>query len=187
MKSSLPGFIGTAHIWTATQGAQVIAVRGMFLDTTELEYSKDSACIDKAELFRAKLKEAFGAVWPEPVNVAFDIELEETQGGHMRKAPSNESRPQDKPGFNRLHHIAQLWVDFLTARNEQAKQLVLFEAACNMQLLHRVGAEGEAVLELVESAIRSRGIVYGKTTLPREWAVAVDGGVSIQGESLNEP
>ncbi|HBP1602212.1 TPA: hypothetical protein L5U90_003315 [Pseudomonas aeruginosa] len=186
LKSTYPGFIGTAHAWTETHGAQVIAVTGELIDTTELDYSENPQCLDIAEQFRSKLKEAFSVIWQESVNVAFDVELEETLGGHMRKAPSSDSRPQDKPGFNRLHHIAQLWVDYLTARHEQTKQKILYEAACNMQLLHRVGAEGETVLDLVENAIRTRGVVYGVTECPREWAVALDGGVSIQIEVIGE-
>lgn len=167
-----PGYVGTAHVWTADQGVQVIAVKGHLVDLMDLEYDAQAPCRETLESFRTKLAEAFSVVWGKRVGVAFDVELGESQGGHRRKSPSEDSRPQDKPGFDRLHHIAQLWVDYLTARTEPLKQSILYEAAANLQHLHRYGDEGEEVIALVESAIRKRGAVFGRTDPPKKWAIA---------------
>lgn len=78
----------------------------------------------------------------------------------MRLAPPEDSQPQDRPGFDRLHHVCQLWVDYLTTEGEAEKQQLLHDAARHMMLIQPRGDEGEEVLEQVWNAIRRRGRVY---------------------------
>lgn len=180
-----PGYVGAAHAWTDEHGAHIVAVKGHLVDLMGLEYDAQAPCLATLELFRSKLAEAFCIVWGKPVGIAFDVELSGTQGGHRRKAPSDDSRPQDKPGFDRLHHVAQLWVDYLTARTEPLKQAILYEAAANLQHLHRYGDEGEEVIALIENAIRERGQVYGATNSRKVWATVADGSFALWVERVN--
>jgi len=78
----------------------------------------------------------------------------------MRLAPPEDSQPQDQPGFDRLHHVCQLWVDYLTTEAETEKQQLLHDAARHMMLVGPRGDEGEEVFDQVWKAIRRRDRVY---------------------------
>ncbi|WP_176042839.1 hypothetical protein [Burkholderia stabilis] len=90
-----------------------------------------------------------------------------------RRVTDPHDRPRDLPGFNRLHHICQLWVDFLTADDESQKHKILFETVSHLMLCRSDGAEGEDVIRQVWSAVRKRGRVYQNG---RRWAEAHDDG-----------
>lgn len=91
----------------------------------------------------------------------------------MRLAPLSESRPQDQPGFNRLHHVCQLWVDYLTTKLEAEKHQLLHEAVVHLTHYRQQGDEGEEVVQHIWSAVRRRGMVYQDA---RHWAEAMDNG-----------
>lgn len=40
----------------------------------------------------------------------------------QRLTPLPDTRPQDALGFNRLHHVCLLWVDYLRAVSEAERQ-----------------------------------------------------------------
>jgi hypothetical protein len=78
----------------------------------------------------------------------------------MRHAPLSNTRPQDEPGFNLLHHLCQAYVDYLTASTEEEKQHILYDVAGFHSLCFRTGAEGEEILDLLVAAVVKRGRVY---------------------------
>ncbi|AVA38303.1 MULTISPECIES: hypothetical protein [Cupriavidus] len=96
----------------------------------------------------------------------------------QRLTPLPDSRPQDASGFNRLHHVCLLWVDYLRAASEAEKQALLYEAVSQLVLFGPRGDEGEEVFKQVWQAIRRRehGRVYIKTDVGRNAAVATDDG-----------
>ena len=95
-----------------------------------------------------------------------------------RLTPPADSRPQDAPGFNRLHHVCLLWIDYLRALTETERQAFLYEAASHLVLFSPHGDEGEEVFKQVWQAIRRRdhGRFYIETDAGRNAAVATDDG-----------
>ena len=89
-----------------------------------------------------------------------------------------DARPQDASGFNRLHHVCLLWVDYLRAANEADKQALLYEAVSHLVLFGPRGDEGEEVFKQVWQAIKRREhrCVYIETDVGRNAAVAADDG-----------
>lgn len=96
----------------------------------------------------------------------------------QRLSPPSDSRPQDEPGYNRLHHVCLLWVDYLRATDEADKQGFLYEAATNLVVLYPRGDEGEEVFHQVWRAIQSRphARAYIKTESGRNAVEACEGG-----------
>jgi hypothetical protein len=90
-----------------------------------------------------------------------------------RRITDPDDRPQDRPGFNRLHYICQLWVGFLTAADEAQKHKILYETVSHVTLYRAHGAEGEDVIRQVWEAVRRRGRVFDDA---RHWAEARDDG-----------
>ncbi|WP_155293372.1 hypothetical protein [Comamonas testosteroni] len=84
-----------------------------------------------------------------------------------------DDRPQDRAGFNRLHHICQLWVDYLTADKEASKHKILYETVSHIFHYRKSGAEGEEVLSQVWSAVSKRGRAFDDS---RNWVEAQDNG-----------
>nr|WP_280971448.1 hypothetical protein [Cupriavidus gilardii]WDE72687.1 hypothetical protein [Cupriavidus gilardii] len=94
----------------------------------------------------------------------------------QRLAPCPDSRPQDEPGFNRLHHVCLLWLDYLRAESEKERHALLYEATTHLVLYQRRGEEGEEVIDQVWRAIRRRDRVYVETSAGWNYARATDDG-----------
>lgn len=79
-----------------------------------------------------------------------------------RFAPCIDASRED-PDFNQLHYAYLLWVDYLRAATEEAKQQLLFEAGAVLTA-YRVSNhfEGEELVSMVADAIRRRGRVFGR-------------------------
>jgi hypothetical protein len=77
-----------------------------------------------------------------------------------RFAPHRDEAMEDH-AYNPLHYGYLLWVDYLRASTEEAKQQLLVEAASTLTTYGGAGREGEELIDLVAQAIKRRGRAYG--------------------------
>jgi len=78
----------------------------------------------------------------------------------QRIAPPREAAMEDA-AYNPLHYAYLLWVDYLRASTEADKQQLLVELVSTLIVYGQCGREGEELIAIVATAIKSRGVVQG--------------------------